>query len=355
MATPNRNYPQPDPATAVSVDVYTLINALLAIDIDMRDVFLALAGKAASDHDHALEDVAGLVSALGDKMSATFHDTLGGLSNVDDGANGAPSGSILVRGSNALWTVGNPATILGAHTHVVGQITGLADVLAARLRLDASQSFSAAQQAQGRTNLGLIDGWGAQPVGAIIPLLDSLAGVAAPPTDVAYRYIKLTAADAYNSGVLTSETISGSAPAVSATALINLAGSPLNGLTIRLINTERRFLRAGAAGTIEDSANLTHTHTGTTSSDSHNHTGTTSSYTHGHSYERPEEAIVVQSGTGKDVWDNTYGGQSTTDNTHSHTFTTSSDAHAHTFTTAANGGTEARPRNIGVTYFMRVK
>ncbi|MFL1526832.1 hypothetical protein [Pseudomonas sp. O230] len=44
----------------------------------------------------------------------------------------------------------------------------------------------------------------------------------------------------------------GSAPLVQATAVINLAGSPMNGQTVRLINTERRVLRAGSSGTVED-------------------------------------------------------------------------------------------------------
>lgn len=100
----------------------------------------------------------------------------------------------------------------------------------------------------------LVDSWGQQPIGVPIPLLDSIVGVAQPPTDRSYRYIKLTASDAYNTGVLTSESVSGSAPLVVATAVISLSGSPINGKTVNLINTERRVLRAGSAGTVEQDA-----------------------------------------------------------------------------------------------------
>lgn len=92
-----------------------------------------------------------------------------------------------------------------------------------------------------------------QPIGGYVAIADNIVGVPIPSTvSSAYRYIKLTAADAYNTGVLTSESVSGSAPLVDATAVINLAGSPINGRTVRLLNTERRVLRAGAAGTLED-------------------------------------------------------------------------------------------------------
>jgi hypothetical protein len=100
----------------------------------------------------------------------------------------------------------------------------------------------------------LVDPWLMQPIGVPIPVYDQMVGVSAPPTTAAYRYIKLTAADAYNAGVLTSESVTGSAPLVLATAVISLAGSPLNGLSVNLINTERRVLRAGSSGAIEADA-----------------------------------------------------------------------------------------------------
>lgn len=58
------------------------------------------------------------------------------------------------------------------------------------------------------------------------------------------RYIKLWAGDSFNSGLLTGETVSGSWPDITATATVTCEGSPWNGRTIHLINTEGRFLRA---------------------------------------------------------------------------------------------------------------
>lgn len=97
--------------------------------------------------------------------------------------------------------------------------------------------------------------WQMIPIGAEFPIDATATGVDIPPTDNPnYRYIKLTASDSYNDGVLTSESVSGSAPQVQATAVINDAGSPMNGQTVRLINTERRFLRPGSSGTVEADA-----------------------------------------------------------------------------------------------------
>lgn len=107
-----------------------------------------------------------------------------------------------------------------------------------------------------------VDVWALIPIGSPFPLWTHLTGVTAPPTDKAnYRYIKLTASDSYNTGVLTGESVSGSAPLVQATATISDSGSVLNGQTVRLINTERRVIRAGSSGTVEADAMEAHTHT----------------------------------------------------------------------------------------------
>src|SRR5690606_24463705 len=103
-----------------------------------------------------------------------------------------------------------------------------------------------------RANLGIPSAyWETKAIGELVALQDDLTGVSAPPTDnPAYRYIRLTAGDDYNDGVLISESVSGSAPLVTATAVIDLDSSPMDGETVHLINTERRFLRAGSAGTV---------------------------------------------------------------------------------------------------------
>lgn len=158
----------------------------------------------------------------------------------------------------------------------------LAAVVAAQAAAGASQTSANASQASAVASTGSAtaaaasaaaalaselaaatyasDPWALQPIGVPIPLLTHLAGVTEPPTNKSYRYIKLNAADAYNTGVLTSESVTGSAPLVLASATISLAGSPLNGLSVSLINTERRSVRAGSSGTLQNHQMQGHVH-----------------------------------------------------------------------------------------------
>ncbi|MCD1264556.1 hypothetical protein B5M44_24110 [Shinella sumterensis] len=101
--------------------------------------------------------------------------------------------------------------------------------------------------------------WLSKGIGEFYVADDNVAGVDIPPTNSSlYRFVELTSgltgSGQYNEGCLGSESVSGSAPLVLATALVSLAGSPMNGQTIRLINTERRMLRAGSAGTLQNDA-----------------------------------------------------------------------------------------------------
>lgn len=123
--TQNRNWPTPDPTRNISLDVFALIDALTAADLDVHALFQALANKSDTDHTHQIAGINGLTAALAGKLSATFHDTLGGLSNVADNADTAPSGSIMFKGPGNSWIVGNAIEIVGAHTHVIGQVDGL--------------------------------------------------------------------------------------------------------------------------------------------------------------------------------------------------------------------------------------
>lgn len=97
--------------------------------------------------------------------------------------------------------------------------------------------------------------WHGKAIGEIFFIRDDMTGCPIPPrADPSCRFIKLTADDAYNSGVLTGETVSGSAPLVTATAVINYPNSPIHGRTVNLLNTERKFLRAGSSGTNQNDA-----------------------------------------------------------------------------------------------------
>lgn len=182
--------------------------------------------------------------------------------------------------------------------------------------------------------------WLGKAIGEIFYLQDDLAGVSTPPTNNAdFRFIKLTANDAYNTGVLASEAVTGSAPYINATANISLAASPLHGRTIRLINTERRFLRAGSAGTLEDDSFKSHRHGQWTGGQNRDHI---------HSTVIP---TVANSGSNFGASGNEHaeGGPGTvTKNSYG-----ASQNHEHEI--FAEGGTETKPRNIGVTAYMRIK
>lgn len=105
--------------------------------------------------------------------------------------------------------------------------------------------------------------WLSKPIGEPFPLWTHIPGVQEPPTGSSeYRFIKLTASDPYNAGVLTNETVTGSAPTITATAVIDYADSPINGQTVPLINTEQTILRprAGQSGVLQAGAVGPHTH-----------------------------------------------------------------------------------------------
>ncbi|EKF9581210.1 hypothetical protein ACOJBV_002754 [Vibrio cholerae] len=73
---------------------------------------------------------------------------------------------------------------------------------------------------------------------ASIPIGMEVAFDTPPPTDdPRFRFVKLTYNDAYNTGLLTSQTLSGSAPELVSTAVISATQSPINGQTIYLKNT----------------------------------------------------------------------------------------------------------------------
>lgn len=234
-------------------------------------------------------------------------------------------------GQQAISTVSNLQTSLDAkaalaHTHAQADVTGL------ETRLTAIEAAITALGSSG----GTIDPWLYYPVGAFVAY-DTGEGLTPPPLDKSYRYIDLTAGltgtGAYNNGALVSETVSGSAPTITATAIVSLSGSPLNGKTINLINTERRFMRSGSAGTLEDSANLSHNHGGATGSGG---------------AQTVSLATVSASGSAA-------AGYLKTPGFYAPTSATVASIPDHTHTIDSSGSTEARPRNIGVKYYRRIK
>lgn len=109
--------------------------------------------------------------------------------------------------------------------------------------------------------------WLSRAIGEIYFVTGTAAnGYDHPPKDSdLFRFALLTAGEdgsgEYNEGILTSESVTGSAPLVVATAVVSLSGSPLNGRTINLINTEKRVLRASTSpGTVENDQMQGHKH-----------------------------------------------------------------------------------------------
>ena len=129
--------------------------------------------------------------------------------------------------------------------------------------------------------------------------------------------------------------MTGSAPLVVATAVISLAGSPINGQTVNLINTERRFLRAGSAGTVQNDQMQQITGSVATNL----HASTTATFLLDHA-----GAFTIGGLKNSNSAQNAYG---------------ATIADGFIFDSAnspgARAGTETRGKNIGVTYFMRIK
>lgn len=164
------------------------------------------------------------------------------------------------------------------------------------------------------------DRFALKAIGEPFAIWDHITGCPVPINSGAQKFIRLTAgltgSGGYNEGLLGSESVSGSSPLILATATI-LAG-PMTGQTVRLINTEGRFLRAGVtSGVIQDSQNLSHSHP------------------------LPEGRDSNQIDNGGQFllrgWTNT-GGSPT----------------ASGFGGGAAGGNEARPRNGSATYYLRI-
>lgn len=140
------------------------------------------------------------------------------------------------------------------------------------------------------------------------PVPDNSAGDA--------KYIELTAgltdAEEFNEGLLISENSTGSGDSLVVTAVVDLEGSDMDGVTVDLINSSRRFLRPGSAGTNQSSDNKEHTHT--------------------------SPVYFKSTASGSRIE------SANTDTSLSANVSTNS-----------SGGSEARPMNTGRTYYMRIR
>lgn len=136
----------------------------------------------------------------------------------------------------------------------------------------------------------------------------------------------LTGAGQYNEGKLSDQSVSGSTPLVNATAIVSDPESPLYGRTIRLLETERRALRPGSVGTLQNDAMQGHWH---------------DTYRVG--------AVDATTGSGQ----SRFGADGT------NTAYIASDMVRGAISDGANGtprtANETRPRNIGVSVYRRIK
>ncbi|PZR86248.1 MAG: hypothetical protein DI537_29060 [Stutzerimonas stutzeri] len=193
-------------------------------------------------------------------------------------------------------------------------------------------AFRTVLSTPGITGEGM-DPWALVPLGIPMPADIGMAGFVAPPKNKNYRYILLSAGEtgvgAYNEGVLTAESVSGSSPTISATATVSLVGSPFNGATARLINTTREILRPGTPGVFQNGQVLAHNHP---------------VFDPGHKHQYPTD---VSSGTGSMVREY---GQGISNFKYYDTTTTTTGV-----TVQNSGGDENRMRNMGANFYLRIK
>lgn len=184
-----------------------------------------------------------------------------------------------------------------------------------------------------------------QPLGVPVAGGNALVeGWTPPQFDKGYQYILLSAgASGYHGNRIINESVTGSWPNISATGTINVPGSPFHGKTVRLINNERRFLRPGTLpGELQQFQNEWHQHTGVTSwSGDHSHELPSNVWSNDPNHATGSNYVQ---GSPSGYYNNNIGGR----------FVYGGGNHQHNFTTNGTGGDETRPRNIGVSYYMRV-
>lgn len=177
--------------------------------------------------------------------------------------------------------------------------------------------------------------WLSKGIGEIIAM-PNIAGEDEPPRNSSlYRYAKLTYQDAYNQdpsnasiNIFSAQTSTDPFPLTSSEGTIGLTGSPLIGKKIRLINTERRFLRAGLGGTVQNDAMQNHRH------------------------------WAYENGGGQ-FWLNRYPVQTSYDLTSGPSGYAEPNidktGYIHGDNSARLDSNETRVKNLGVTYYMRIK
>ncbi|MCB5204260.1 hypothetical protein LH464_17475, partial [Neorhizobium sp. T786] len=115
---------KPDPEADVDDEFYRLQQVLDQLDAIIHALRQSVAGKAAADHTHPIQQVENLAAALAEKMNADKTFSLDDLTDVS-GAADAALGYILARSLQG-WVPMSAAAAIGVHRHGVNDIDGLA-------------------------------------------------------------------------------------------------------------------------------------------------------------------------------------------------------------------------------------
>lgn len=241
---------------------------------------------ASGDHTHEMAQINGLVAALADKTTdAELADAISNLANVyeaksDFVTKSANYNAVAADKNDCLYFDGaytlttDAAATLGAGWKV-SAIAGNGNVLidpSGTQKINGQDTLILRSgqrctiESTGTAFIATVGGndpvakWRNVGIGGYYIVDTSKTGVEIPPSsDPELVFIELTAgltgSGAFNNGKLTTESVSGSAPLVLATAVVAVTGSTMNGQTVDLINTEARVLRPSASpGTKQNDA-----------------------------------------------------------------------------------------------------
>ncbi len=168
--TTNLNLPIPNenavPPTNISAEFPRIALAFVMLDTIIHTLQGVVAGKANSEHEQAISTITGLTEALAAKMPANATFSLDDLTDVQ-GAADALVNYVLVKKATGQWEPSTALAALGIHNHSIAEVVGLAEELLAiytavgmkadaamAVRVNAAQSFDAAERGQARANIG---------------------------------------------------------------------------------------------------------------------------------------------------------------------------------------------------------
>lgn len=118
-AQPPRNVSEEFPRLAVALDM---------LDAIIHSLQNVVANKAAANHEQAMSTITGLVDALAGKMPIDRSFVLDDLADVE-GAEDAAVNYVLVKNANGNWVPSSALAAIGEHQHSLDEVLGLEDAL----------------------------------------------------------------------------------------------------------------------------------------------------------------------------------------------------------------------------------